>query len=645
MAVLLLVALVGLFAAMPDIAGGRDRFLRSTVLFGVALFISTEGLSVVQQLHRVALVAWWSAVIAGALIFRMRRGLKFRWSTPRVPRDPVTILCVGGCFVVLLLTGITAAFSAPNSADDLGYHMPRVIYWAEQGSVRFFPTPSFVQIMLQPFAEYLMLHTWVLSANDHYINFVQWFGFLGSIVGVSCIARKYGAAPRGQAIAALFCATLPTAIYACTGAKNDLFLAMWLVAAIYFALRFEAMYVGSAIGLALLTKAVAYLFAPWLLAAALYHVVSSGLLRKQDGSSISSGEARMRPLPRILLAVAMASGIAIGINTPHYIRNYEFSGSVLGYDSVWAGDLHRWRIEKPGWRATVSNGLRTFSEQLGTGSSRWNRAVYRFVLAAHRRLGIDPNDPATTDSQGTFQPPVDARHEGNGNNHWHLALLFLAMCVLAARSVGRRDTGRFLYAAGLVCGFIAFCALLKWQTFGARFVLPLYILGAPLAGIAAETGMLPVQLLVCIFLLYNAKPAVLDNRVRPLRGPRSVLHVSRDTQYLTEWGTLAWYTKAVRLVTDSKCGTVGIDIADYPIEYPLQVFLRERNPNVLFVHTGVNDASSRYRPPVDAMPCAVVCLNCARDEKRRALYGSFGSGTEAGRFVVFTRGAQEPVRK
>jgi hypothetical protein len=38
---------------------------------------------------------------------------------------------------------------------------------------------------------------------------------------------------------------------------------------------------------------------------------------------------------------------------------------------------------------------------------------------------------------------------------------------------------------------------------------------------------------------------------------------------------------------------------------------------------------------VAAVPCAVVCLDCAGDDQRLSLYQGFPKSTTIGRFVVF----------
>jgi hypothetical protein len=600
----------------------RDRFLRALVVFGGALFLSTELLGAFHQLRRTQLVIWWLAVLAAALT--RSRGL--RWPVHHLRIDPVVLICWGSAAVILALTGVTAAFSPPNSADAMAYHMPRVVYWAEQASVRYFPTQYFNQIMLQPMAEYVMLQTYILSGSDRFINFVQWFASLACIIGVSSVAKMLGAGIRGQAIAALFCATLPSGILASSGAKNDYSLALWLISAVWFALKMReaelpqltgSVFLGAALGFALLTKATAYLFAPCLIALIL----------------LSRPASRRRLAAPTLIAIA----VALAINTPQYIRNYQFSRSIMGFDSAQGDGVYRWRNETFGWRETTSNFLRNLSEQLGARSRQWNQGVYGVMLAAHRRLGMDVNDPATTWRGSSFEPPVNANHEANAPNSWHLAIVFAAACMLVVRAFRERNLLPALYALGLACGFIAFCAYLKWQPFFTRMLLPLFVLGAPLAGVILDRGRAWVQIALCIFLLTGARAPVLENWARPLKGPHSVLHTSRDIQYfadMSQWDNRASYVKTVDLLARSHCNIVGIDITDFQLEYPLQALLRERNPAVSFMHSGVRNASSRYRQPIAGAPCAVVCFDCAGDAGRLALYREFGISFGIDKFVV-----------
>ena len=597
----------------------RDRFLRALVLFGIALVLITEALSAGNRIRPAPLAVCWIVFVTISLVYAARRRPSVRFAIPGF--DPVVTICLGAIATILLLTAITAAYSPPNSADAMAYHMPRVIYWAEQGSVRFFPTAYFNQIMLQPAAEFLMLHSYVLSGGDRFVNFIPWLASLASIAGVSSVAASLGASPRGQALAALFCATLPSGILASSGAKNDYWLAMWLVAALYFALLFtathrliDAAFLGGAFGLALLTKATAYLFAPWLLAAIF----------------IAQWRKSRRKLTAGLL---LAAAIGLALNVPPYLRNYDLSRSILGFDSAQGDGVYRWRNESLEWKPAVSNILRNGADQIGARSERWNHRLYELVADAHKRLGLDLNDQRTTWRGEAFQPPRNANHEANANNRWHLALLAI---VFAWQAIRRVATLRLLYALALVCAFVSFCFYLKWQPFQARLLLPLFILGAPLAGAVRTPPLL--QLAICLFLISNARLPLIENWVRPLEGPRSVLRAPRDAQYfadMNQWNNQATYRKTVELLANLDCRTIGIDITNLQLEYPLQALVRERIPGSQFVHTGVENASARYSPSVSARPCAVVCLDCASDAERLRKYDSFTSSVTVERFVVF----------
>jgi hypothetical protein len=617
----------------------RDFFLRALVLFGAVVVFLTEILSPFQLLRRAPLAAAWLAVALAAAAFLYFRRPKL----PRISIRPLEATITGVIALIAGIVGVTAILSPPNSADAMAYHMPRVIYWAQSGSVAFFPTSYFNQISLQPLAEYVMLHIYVLSGGDHFINLVTFAAFLASIMGISAVSGALGLGSKGQAFAALVCATLPNGILQASGAKNDWLLAGWLVCLVYFAARRDAPFSGLAAGLAMATKATAYLFAPPLVAGVL---VAHALLRavpalvparfaaakRRDESRRGTHECVRHNALR--MAAFLAGGVLL-INAPQYVRNLRLSGSPLGYDSAHGDGFFRWRNEHPGWKSTVSNLLRNTSEQLGARSPRWNQAVFDAVVRIHHMLGIDPQDADTTWRWERYQPPINANHEANANNRWHLLL----MAIAAALVVFRPSRLWTLYAAALLAAFLLFCFYVKWQPYLARLELPLFVLASPLAAHFLER-LRPALLamLVCAFLVNNARPALFENWTRPLKGPNSLWVTSRDSNYfsdMVQWNKGASYLPAVELTARSGCETVGIDISQSPLEYPFQALLRERNPNVRFVHTGVENASARYAPQDPPRPCAVLCLDCAGIQRKIALYAPLGPPIEIGRFLLF----------
>jgi hypothetical protein len=577
----------------------------------------TELLSPFHLLRRLPLALAWTAAGIGAAVWlwRCRPGLR------RVTIRPLEAAIAAVIAAIAAAVGLTAALSPPNSADAMAYHMPRVVYWAQAGSVAFFPTPYFNQISLQPLAEYIMLHTYVLSGGNHFINLVAFCAFLGSIVAVSALAGALGLSSRGQAFAALFSATLPNAILQASGAKNDSLLALWLVCLVYFAARRNAPFAGLALGLALATKATAYILAPPMLAMLMLYG-SPELGRMTRGSMLRMGGF-------------LAAGVLL-INTPQYLRNLQLAGSPLGYDSASGGAVLRWRNDHPGWKSTVSNALRNASEQFGAPSASWNQAVFHTVIRLHSALGLDPQARDTTFGDTRYVPPHNAKnHEADANNRWHL--LVLAAATIFA--VFTRKRNWMLYAAALLTAFLLFCFYLKWQEHLSRLEMPLFVLGAPLAACLLEE-MRPniLAIALCLLLVNNTRAALFENWTRPLHGPRNLFITSRQDGYfadMSQWDNRASYLPAIDLTARSGCRTVGIDISRNQLEYPFQALLLERNPNVRFVHTGVENASARYYPAIRPRVCAVFCPDCAGLADKVARYSGIGPPIPIGHFLLF----------
>ena len=105
----------------------RLRSLDAVLALGVITVALTEGLSLVHGLNRATVSISW-AVVAALLVFWRDR---FEWSLPSLPASVVGIL--GTTFFIAVL-------SPPNGWDAVSYHMSRVMYWIQDGSVAHFPT-------------------------------------------------------------------------------------------------------------------------------------------------------------------------------------------------------------------------------------------------------------------------------------------------------------------------------------------------------------------------------------------------------------------------------------------------------------------------------------------------------------------------
>jgi hypothetical protein len=571
----------------------RDQLLRTLVLLGTATVLITEVLSMFHLLRPVPLAICWAAVL---VVIARRTELRMKWSV-----RPVETVIFGFVSIITVLIAVTALLYPPNSADAMAYHMPRVVYWAQSGSVAFFPTPYLNQIMLQPMAEYVMLHTYLLSGGDRLVNLIACGAFAGFVIGVSGIAAAMGLSARAQAMASLLAATLPNAILQASGAKNDSMLALWLVCAVYFAAKRDAKFLGLAAGLALTTKGTAYLFLPPML--------------------VVLGFWGRRPF------AWLAAGVLL-LNGPQYLRNVQLSGSPLGFDSAQGDGVYRWRNARLTPGVLVSNLLRNGSEQLAARSPRWNAAVFDGVVRAHHALGLNPDDPDATWPFATFAPPVNANHEANANNRWHL-LLFAIAAVFAVR-----DRRWLLYAAGLVGAFLLFCLYLRWQPYLARLELPLFVLGAPLgAWLLDQLRPAWLALVPCAFFLSGARLPLLQNWTRPLKHATG----TREERYFNDmgwWNNRESYLASAARVRASGCKVVGLDINQNQLEYPLQALI----PGAFFEHTGVENASARYADARAPRPCAVVCLECAGIQKRLDLYREYGTPEQSGKFLVYTWG-------
>lgn len=165
----------------------------------------------------------------------------------------------------------------------------------------------------------------------------------------------------------------------------------------------------------------------------------------------------------------------------------------------------------------------------------------------------------------------------DGQSPAHALLILLVIPCL----IYRRQRGVGLYL-GLSCtSFAIFCAFTTWQPWAARLHLPWFMLGAPLAGIALmELASRALRAAILVLLGATAFMPFFFCLEHPL-GPASwlagyrtnighFLTSSRDEQYFNFYRkTRGSYMAAVDWLAAQKPGSVGVDLADDGLEYPL----------------------------------------------------------------------------
>jgi Dolichyl-phosphate-mannose-protein mannosyltransferase len=598
----------------------RSAFLKASLIWGFAVVVITEALSTINLIRPGPLLICWLSVgipPVTLLVLEVRRS-SLPTFTLRYWRDGIRRVreAPGGfCYCVLIMINtlavlVIALVAPPNNHDALAYHMARVASWYANQSVAHYVTAQGLQIYFGPWAEFAILQFYTLgSGNDLLANCVQWFAFVGSMIAASLCARELGGRSASQFLAAAFVATIPMALHQANSAQNDLVCGYFVLGTAFFLLSAIArtqtvylLYGGLSCGLALATKGTAYpLLAPLLVGFSIW-LLSQG----KPGAILKFGA--------ILLTCTLL------VNAGWWLRNYAHFGRPLGPPLTGI-------VNNPSSVAALeSNLIRNAALQLTSHNRKLNGVLDSAVRRLHQICNLDVNAPETTyQAQFTLPDYRLAYHEDVAANLFHFVLMLLVVGIsplfLKNRGIGVSSNNYLSKQIGLsgciLCSALLFCLLFKYQQYGTRLQLPLFLLGAAPVGVAlgelslrngsGRNGIaFSAALLIAMWLFVSSLPHILYNGLRPLvdneLNVKSIFSVPRQEQYLAQY--LAGYRdlympcvtviRALKGVTgysaNRKALSVGIQNPQ-GLEYPFWQIARHEGINARFCFIGRTSVS------------------------------------------------------
>jgi hypothetical protein len=465
--------------------------------------------------------------------------------------------------------------------------MARVANWVDHRSVRDYPTNITRQLYMGPWSEFAITHLQILHGSDRFANCVQYFAMLGSVVGVSLLAKKLGAASRGQLLA-VFCATIPMGILQASSTHTDYVMSFWFLCFLTFTFdliygttpypRGTAALAGGSLGLAALTKMSALVLAgPFLLWA------TFALFRKLRAGTV--------------FQLAIVAAAALLINAGHILRNERTFGWPLGPRAETATYVNQ--ILTPA--AVSSNVIRNLAVEMGVppgDEGILGESILTAKLRIHDLTGMDINDPRTTflDTRFRFSSSLSMGEDDAGNP---LHLILAGLAVFVALWNFRYNRPAAVYSACLAGAFLVFCGYLKWQPWIARLHLPLFVAVAPVFGLLLSRDLFRrVAPFVAMLLLFVGSFYSAAGKERPLVGEATILGQPRANLYFANKSAIRDpFIAAAAKIARGGPSRVGIITGVDDWEYPLRVLIRAHLGNeVQFEHIDVQNPS-RYCPP------------------------------------------------
>ena len=454
---------------------------------------------------------------------------------------------------LVILVFVVALLFPPNNWDSMTYHMARVVYWLQYGSVSYYPTAIARQNVMTPGAEYLILVLQGMSRSDVFANMVQFSAWIISIFSLPSILRGFMVSRRFLPWAVVFVATIPMAVLQATTTQNDLVAACLTLGVLYALLPFmnkQALHIRPYRSILLLACMIsaAYLVKPTSLLVAfpfiLFALFRSGKILLKVWSLKSITQAI-----RMLLLCAL---IGIVICGPDIYRKHVLTGSFTGNRGEVFSLFGFWgeKLIHPISGLSINTPFQT--------------GIYDYIIQPMVRL---------FKTNLSFAPHHSPFIVHEGLIGYVLQAAALAVMFFMLFTPKRR---RKIFFILFVISWILFHITIKPQPWLSRLQLPLFFI-LPLGfglfsdrpGILAEKLLLKILLAICLLGIPYAYFIIAKNPSAPLRAISKDFFTDRSKWYYVNRDLTANHQRVLNICRDFKIKKVGLIVDEDAYDYPL----------------------------------------------------------------------------
>ena len=482
----------------------RLSFVYALVLSAFISYSFCEIFSIFNVLDLVHLAIGWLLIFMVFTTLLIKSGLKFEQSFPRLSSIYLAYTLAIFIFILIPLL-ILAILIPPNNWDSMSYHMTRVEEWRQNLNVYPFPTSNIRQVNYPPLAEYIILNLQVLSQSDYFANLVQYFSLLGSLSLISLSVKLFGLDIKGQFLSVLLLLSIPMVIFQSTSTQTDLTASFFLLGVIYSVLKilkshlifFEDIIVlGAVLVLGGLVKYTVFVFSVPFLIVIAYHIIK---------------HTSFRAICQYAIICLLFVFIIFG---PFLSRNMAYFGNLTGE----TGLLNLMGNEHPNLFKMLGNISKNIADEMTIPWDAFNSILTNGVQKFHGIIGVPLNSQETNYLSMPYQTNF-LFAEDNASSFIHAFIIVGSLAFLIFKKNVQNRRKIFFYSIGLIFSFLAYSFLFKWQPWGNRLLLPLFILSM-LGGTFAlfqciKNSSLGLHV-VFIFLIMYAIPSVYLNRNKPM---------------------------------------------------------------------------------------------------------------------------------